>query len=106
MMNGNFDPEQNLKNHDQTVDVRGWLEWDDDDASAVITITVTQDGYDCPAPPMTCLAPDDKWRVDVTRGAPPAWSKGAASGTASAVVTRDDGTTYPVEWDSPPLTLH
>jgi hypothetical protein len=104
-MNGNFDEQQNLKNSDQTVDARGWLTWDADDESAQITITVTQDGYACPAPPITCRPSDATWRVPVTRDSPPPWSKGTATGTAAATVTRQDGTTYDVPWDSPPLTL-
>jgi hypothetical protein len=104
-MNGNFDERQNLKDNDQTVDARGWLTWDPDDKSAEITITVSQNGTECPAPPITCTPSDSTWRVPVTRAAPPPWSKGAASGTATAKVTRQDGSTYDVPWNSPPLTL-
>jgi hypothetical protein len=103
---GNFDERQNLKHSDETVDTRGWLQWDADDQSAVMTITVTQDGYECTGPPIACSPNDDTWKVDVTRAAPPPWSRGAASGTAAGVVTKNDGTTYDVNWDSPPLTLH
>ena len=102
---GNFNEEQNLKDSDETVDTRGWLRWDADDASAELTITVTQDGYDCVGPPITCRPSDDKWRVEVTRPAPPPWSKGGASGRAAGVVTKNDGSTYDVNWDSPPLRL-
>jgi hypothetical protein len=105
-MNGNFDPTQNLRNSDQTVDARGWLSWDATDASAEITISVVQNGYTCPAAqPITCTPRDSTWRVDVTRPAPP-WQRGGAAGTAAATVTRRDGSTYDVPWDSPPLTLH
>ncbi len=104
-MNGNFDERQGLKDSDETVDARGWLEWDDDDDFAEITITVIQDGYECDGPPITCRPNSDTWRVDVTRPAPPPWSKGPASGRAAAVVTKKDGTTQDVPWDSPPLML-
>jgi hypothetical protein len=104
-MNGNFDPTQGLKNGDQTVDARGWLTWDPTDQSAEITISVTQNGYTCPAPPITCTRDDTQWRVDVTRPAPP-WQRGTASGGATGTVTRKDGTTYPVpEWTAPSITL-
>jgi hypothetical protein len=105
-MNGNFNPDQNLKNGDMTVDARGWLRWGPLDKSAEIAITVTQDGSPCSGPVMTCEAPSDKWQRDVTRAAPPPWSKArGASGQARAVVTKQDGTTYVSWWDSPPLTL-
>jgi len=110
-MNGNFDTRQGLKDSDMTVDARGWLKWDQDDAFADITITVTQDGYECDGPQMRCRPKGNKpgvretWEVDVTRPAPPRWRKGPASGRAAAVVTRTDGTQYPRPWWSPPLTL-
>jgi hypothetical protein len=103
---GNFNEKQNLKNGDMTVDTRGWLEWEEGDESAELTITVTQIGDGCPGPPITCRPGHDKWKVDVTRPAAPPWNKRAASGTAAGVVTRTDGSTYEVNWDSPPLTLH
>lgn len=103
---GNFDEKQHLKDHDETVDTRGWLQWDPDDVSAELTITVTQGDYDCVGPPVTCLPTEDKWRVELTRPAPPPWSKGAASGTAAGVVTKTDGSTYTIDWDSPPLNLN
>jgi hypothetical protein len=105
-MNGNFDERQRLQDGDQTVDARGWLTWDPDDASAQITITVIQDGYECPGPPITCAPPSETWRVPVTRPAPPPWRRGTASGRAEAVVTKQDGSTQDVPWSSPPLTLH
>src|SRR3954452_17140799 len=104
-MNGNFDPTQNLKNNDQTVDTRGWLSWDATDASAQITISVTQNGYTCPGQPITCTPHDTTWRVELSR-APAQWQKGGASGTAAATVTRRDGSTYNAPWTSPPLTLN
>jgi hypothetical protein len=109
-MNGNFDTHQGLKNSDWTVDAHGWLTWDQDDDFADITITVTQDGYDCNGPQMRCRPKSkpgvrETWDVDVTRPAPPRWRKGPASGRASAVVTKKDGTTYSRPWWSPPLTL-
>jgi hypothetical protein len=105
-MNGNFDPRQNLKDHGRTVDARGWLSWDVDDDFAEITITVIQDGYECSGPTVRCEPPSEEWRVEVTRAAPPPWSRGPASGRAAAVVTKTDGTTQDNPWDSPPLTLH
>jgi len=104
-MNGNFDRRQNLKDGDRTVDARGWLEWDDDDDFADITITVIQDGDECSGPTIRCEPPSEEWRVEVTRPDPP-WSRGPASGRAAAVVTKKDGTTQDDPWDSPPLTLH
>jgi hypothetical protein len=106
-MNGNFDERQGLKHDDRTVDTRGWLEWDADDLSAEITITLRQ-GDDCEAhaPAFTCQPPSDTWQVDVTRGSEPWWTRGSASGTAKAVVRKQDGSTEQVDWDSPPLTLH
>ena len=106
-MNGNFDPTQGLKNNDQTVDARGWLEWAPDDESAEITITVSQNGYICPGPPITCTAPGKAWQVDVTRDAPPPWQRGDASGSAAGTVTRRDGTIYDVPpWTAPNIRLH
>jgi hypothetical protein len=110
-MNGNFDKEQNLKNGRMTVDARGWLEWEEDDDFADITITVIQDGYECAGPQFRCYPPsanrpvNDTWRVDVTRPEQPPWNKGRASGRADAVVTKKDGTKCPDPWNSPPLTL-
>jgi hypothetical protein len=110
-MNGNFDTRQGLKHSDMTVDARGWLTWDQDDDFAEITITVTQDGYECDGQPMRCRPksknPGDRetWEVDVTRPGPPRWRKGPASGHAAAVVTKTDGTKYDAPWWSPPLTL-
>jgi hypothetical protein len=105
-MNGNFDRRQGLKQDDRTVDARGWLEWDDDDVSAEITITIRQgDGCEAQAP-FISEPPSDTWQVDVTRGSEPWWTRGPASGTASAVVTKQDGSTENVDWESPPLTLH
>jgi len=109
-MNGNFDKQQNLKNGDWTVDARGWLIWDQDDDFAEITITVTQDRYDCDGPKMTCRPKGkpgvrETWDVEVTRPASPRWRKGQGSGRATAIVTKTDGTTYNAPWWSPPLTL-
>jgi hypothetical protein len=103
---GNFNEHQNLKNGDMTVDVRGWLRWDPEDLSAELTITIVQDGTECTAPPFTVKPPADTWRVEATRPAPPPWQRGAAAGRAKGVVTRKDGTTYEVDWDSPPLTFN
>lgn len=110
-MNGNFDTDQGLKGSGMTVDARGWLTWEQGDAFADITITVTQDGYACAGPQMRCRPEGntpgvrETWKVDVTRPAPPRWRKGSASGHAAAVVTKTDGTTYNAPWWSPPLTL-
>ena len=103
-MNGNFDATQKLKNSDQTVDARGWLSWDPTDASAQLTISVSQNGYTCPGPPITCTPDDDTWRVELSR-APTKWQKGGATGAAGATVTRRDGTTYNAPWDAPSITL-
>jgi|1186.fasta_scaffold01092_2 hypothetical protein len=106
-MNGNFDERQGLKHNDRTVDAQGWIEWAADDVSAAITITLRQDD-DCEAqaPGFISEPPSNTWQVDVTRGSQPWWKRGAASGSASAVVTKQDGSTEQVDWDSPPLTLH
>ena len=103
---GNFNPTQNLKDGDKTVDTRGWLVWEPGDASADLTITVSQDGYDCTGP-VTCSPPptNGTWKVDVKRPDGSKWAKSAATGTASAVVKRDDGSIYSVAWNSPPLSL-
>jgi hypothetical protein len=105
-MNGNFNPTQNLQHDDQTVDTKGWLTWDAGDQSAVITITVTQNTYSYSADPITCQVGSNSWEAPVTCQPPDKWAKGAASGSAAAVVTRQDGSTYDKPWTSPPLTLH
>jgi hypothetical protein len=105
-MNGNFDPTQGLKNNDQTVDAKGWLRWDTGDKSALITITVTQNGYSYAGPSITCQNGNTSWEVPVTCPPPNRWAKGPASGSAAAVVTRQDGSTYQQPWASPPLTLN
>jgi len=104
-MNGNFNLTQGLKNNDETVDTKGWLSWDTGDKSALITITVTQNGYSQAAPSITCQNGRTSWEAPVTCSPPDRWARGAASGSAAAVVTRQDGSTYERPWTSPPLTL-
>ena len=109
LMNGNFYDQQNLKDNDETVDAKGWVEWGPDDASVDLTITVSQNGYDCDGPSFTCTrnGTDQRsdWQSDVRRPAPPPWARGGASGHAKATVTKYDGTTYRAPWDNRAIQL-
>jgi hypothetical protein len=104
-MNGNFNPMLNLKGSG-AVDARGWLIWGADDASAKITVTVTQNGSTGTGKEFTRTPKDGDWKVDVN-AIGGKFVYGSAHGTAEAIVTKKPGTGDPYEyyWESPPLEL-
>ena len=103
-MNGNFNPMLNLKESKTTVDARGWLLWDDDDVSAKIKVTVTQNGVTGTAN-VDCKKGDDTWQVDVPAPRGTSFVRGSATGTADATVTTTSNP-EPLWWQSPPLQLN
>jgi hypothetical protein len=104
-MHGNFNTMLNRKQHDSTVDARGWLIWEADDVSASITVTVIQNTITAAGEPIECSPDDETWKVDVASGNG-AFMQGSASGNARAIVTKTDGAKVEQYWESPPLSLH
>jgi hypothetical protein len=103
-MNGNIYDDLGTKNGKRTVAGEGWLAWADGDASAVYSVTVTQNGTagSSASTPIARAGEASgawiEWDVDVTAGGTK-FKKGSAHATFTATVTVDGGApTYVVSW--------
>jgi hypothetical protein len=100
-MNGNFD-RVNLQGHDK-IKVEGWLEWDEGDEQALLSIAVRQNGATALGSTTVTLG-DATWDVEIDV-AEDAFSKGFASGQAAAVVTANSGSSSQ-GWVSGPIRVN
>jgi hypothetical protein len=100
-VNGNFD-RVNLQGHDK-IKVEGWLDWDEGDEHAQLSIAVSQNGATALGS-TTVTNGETDWNV-VIDVAEDAFSKGFASGQAAAVVTAISGSSSQ-GWVSGPIRVN
>jgi hypothetical protein len=103
-MNGNIYDELGTRNGKRTVAGEGWLAWDDGDASAVYSVTVTQNGAAgssaiTPIPRDGAAAGEEiDWDVEVPTSGNK-FKRGTAHAIFTATVNVDGGgAAYAISW--------
>ena len=100
-MNGNIDSALGLSQHDQTLQARGWLEFEGNEQRATLTVKFTQNGV-WGTRSQVYTRPDDdgriQWQIDVTAANGGTFLRTLAHGRADADVT-DPTNALDAGWD-------
>jgi hypothetical protein len=100
-MRSNIDTHLDLRHSGSTVSAHGPIsDWEADELSAAITITITQNGVSATGT-KSYAKPSSRWDMSLVASNGGEFDDGAASGTAAAIVTLNGGGTENYDWSNP-----
>jgi hypothetical protein len=100
-MRSNIDTHLDLRHSGSTVSAHGPIsDWEADELSAAITITITQNGVSATGT-KTYAKPTSRWDMSLVASNGGEFDDGRADGTGSAVVNLSGGGTEDYDWDEP-----
>ena len=97
-MHSNISSPLELSHSGTTIAAHGpILDWEDDEVSAAITITIAQNGVSA-TKTQTYAKPASSWQMTLVASDDAEFDDGSADGTGDAVVNLSGGGTEPYHW--------